>query len=271
MGARILIIEDTPHNMDLMRYLLEARGHSIDEATTGKVGAEKALEGKPDLIILDLQLPDIDGYEVLRRVRADRSLTAVSVIAVTAFAMVGDRDRVLASGFSGYITKPIEPQTFGKEVEMFFEGGLRGEAAGARAQTENGGGATIVLVDNTAANVHLAKSVLEPFGYRVIDASGVAEGLELIRKEKPDLILSDIHMPGADGFALLDQVSSDPEISNIPFVFLSSTASYEDLARSRRTSASGFVARPIEPKALIARIESILAKKNNPGRNQAPD
>jgi len=118
--TKILIIEDNPENMQLIVYLLHAFGHIPIEAENGKIGLEIAQDELPDLILCDLQMPDMDGYEVIRRLKLDPKLAAVPVVAVTAYAMVGDRDKVLATGFNGYIPKPINPETFVKEIEKYL-------------------------------------------------------------------------------------------------------------------------------------------------------
>lgn len=120
MGARILVIEDNPTNLELMTYLLRAFGHTPLTATDGEAGIETALRERPDLVLCDLEMPRLDGYGVVRRLKADPALRHIPVVAVTASAMVGDRDRVIATGFDGYISKPITPETFVSEVEAFL-------------------------------------------------------------------------------------------------------------------------------------------------------
>jgi len=121
MGSRILVIEDNPTNMELITYLLTAFGHTPLMAHDGEEGVEAALRAAPDLILCDLALPKLDGYGVARRLKAESSLRGVPLIAVTALAMVGDRDKVIASGFDGYISKPITPETFVAEVESYLQ------------------------------------------------------------------------------------------------------------------------------------------------------
>ena len=121
MGSRILVIEDNPANLELMTYLLNAFGHATITATNGPEGVEAALRARPDLILCDLALPILDGFGVARRLKAEPSLAGVPLIAVTASAMVGDRDRVLTTGFDGYISKPITPETFVTEVEAYLQ------------------------------------------------------------------------------------------------------------------------------------------------------
>jgi len=118
--ARILIIEDNPTNMQLMVYLLNAFGHTTLEATDGETGLAIAQHAPVDIILCDLQIPRLDGYEVARRIKMDPELKDLPLIAVTAYAMVGDRDKVLSAGFDGYISKPINPEIFTEEVEGYL-------------------------------------------------------------------------------------------------------------------------------------------------------
>jgi CheY-like chemotaxis protein len=127
--ARILVIEDNADNLELMVYLLEAFGHAVTAAVDGAGGLAAAASERPEVILCDLHLPGIDGYEVCRRLQADRALRRIPLLAVTASAMAGDRDRGLATGFDGYIAKPIDPERFVTEVESFLSAGGRGEAA----------------------------------------------------------------------------------------------------------------------------------------------
>lgn len=118
--ARILIIEDNSTNMQLMVYLLNAFGHTTLEVTDGEAGLVIALHEPVDIILCDLQIPGIDGYEVARRIKIEPRLRTIPVVAVTAYAMVGDRDKALSAGFDGYISKPINPELFTGEVEGFL-------------------------------------------------------------------------------------------------------------------------------------------------------
>jgi CheY-like chemotaxis protein len=127
--ARILVIEDNPANRELMVYLLKAFHHTPLEAADGITGLERVRLDLPDLILCDLQLPGIDGYEIARQLKNDPSLSPIPLVAVTAYAMVGDRDAVLAAGFDGYITKPITPELFVGQVEAFLSSeSLRGSS-----------------------------------------------------------------------------------------------------------------------------------------------
>lgn len=120
MGARILLIEDNPQNRYLVTFLLEKRGHVVLSAQTGPEGLAAAARDRPELILLDIQLPGMDGHAVARALKADPVLRAVPIVAVTSYAMVGDREACLAAGAAGYIEKPINPETFVSEIERFL-------------------------------------------------------------------------------------------------------------------------------------------------------
>ncbi len=106
-GERILVVEDNEMNMKLFRDVLLATGYRALEATTGGEAVDLAVEHAPDLVLMDIQLPDVDGVDVLRRLRTDDRTAAIPVLAVTAQAMHGDRERFLAAGFDGYVSKPV--------------------------------------------------------------------------------------------------------------------------------------------------------------------
>jgi CheY-like chemotaxis protein len=132
--AKILIVEDNGDNIELMRYLLEAFGYAPLIATNGVEGVRLAREKHPDLILMDVHMPEMDGWDATEVIKRQPGLEACPVIAVTAFAMVGDERRIMASGFDGYISKPIVPERFIAQVEAFLPEGLRN---GAGATTES--------------------------------------------------------------------------------------------------------------------------------------
>lgn len=113
---RILYIEDNPGNRLLVRRVLEAEGYSVSEAMDGPSGLEVASQEQPDLILLDINLPEIDGYDLARRFRDIPSLQEVPILAVTANVMQGDRERTLAAGCDGYIQKPIDVDRLPEQV-----------------------------------------------------------------------------------------------------------------------------------------------------------
>ncbi len=116
MNNRILIVEDNEQNLYMMRFLLEMNGFSVIGAENGRKGIDLALSCDPLAILLDIQLPEMDGYAVATELKKHNKLDKVPIIAVTSYAMVGDRENILAAGATGYIEKPINPDTFVAEI-----------------------------------------------------------------------------------------------------------------------------------------------------------
>ena len=121
MSRRILYIEDNPENRMLMRRVLMAEGYQIDEAVDGQSGMQKAAESPPDLVLMDINLPEIDGYEVTARLKQLPNMSGVPIIAVTANVMKGDREKTLAAGCDGYIQKPIDIDLLPSQIESFLK------------------------------------------------------------------------------------------------------------------------------------------------------
>jgi two-component system, cell cycle response regulator DivK len=121
--AKILIVEDNPLNLRLVRDLLEFRGHEIEAAATISEARERLLSFQPDLLLVDVEVPGGGGSQLLREIRADPSRADLPVIAVTAQAMQGDRERLLKSGFDAYFSKPIDTRAFGPAIESFLKKG----------------------------------------------------------------------------------------------------------------------------------------------------
>ena len=110
MTKRVLVVEDTEDNRQILRDLLTNAGYELIEAVDGAAGVAMAASGKPDLVLMDIQLPVMDGYEATRRIKADPALKSIPVIAVTSYALSGDEDKARAAGCDGYIAKPFSPR-----------------------------------------------------------------------------------------------------------------------------------------------------------------
>ncbi len=126
MKGKILLIEDNEQNRYLATFLLVKHGYEVVEASDGRQGIELARRVLPQLILLDIQLPSMDGYAVARELRGDAALNNIPIVAVTSYAMTGDREKALASGCDGYLEKPINPETFVAEVERHLKEARKG-------------------------------------------------------------------------------------------------------------------------------------------------
>ncbi len=120
MKTKILVVEDNEQNLYLVTYMLEKHGYEVIQARDGTEGIEMADRHHPDLVLMDIQLPGMDGLEVTKRLRSYSKLNTVPIVAVSSHAMAGDREKGIDAGCSGYIEKPINPDTFINEVEKYL-------------------------------------------------------------------------------------------------------------------------------------------------------
>ena len=264
--ARILIIEDNLSNLELMTYLLVAFGHEVVKTETGQAGLEAAGQSSFDVILCDIHLPDMDGGEIARRLKASAHSRTVPLIAVTALAMLGDRERLLTAGFDGYIPKPLDPESFVTLVEQFAERRpsepRRAEMTPAKADgqkvTSRG---SVLILDDLAENRYFLRFVLEPRGFEVEEAGTVAEALRKIRSKEPDLIISDINLANSeDGEEFLSRIKQETALAHIPVILITSTdkPSNAKVLRIKNAGAEAFLVRPLSPEIVVRAIESAL-------------
>ncbi|MYN10826.1 EAL domain-containing protein ['Massilia aquatica' Lu et al. 2020] len=251
MSARILIIEDNPTNMELMVYLLNAFGYTPLIAHDGEEGVATARRELPDLIICDVHLPKLDGYGVVAQLKQDPALRPIPALAVTALAMVGDRERLLAAGFDGYIGKPIEPDTFVAQIESFLPGEMSPPVKNDIA--------TILIVDDHVLNREFLMTLLGYGGHRLLEASNGAEGLKMVSAERPDLVISDILMPNMDGYEFVTRMHSNPDTAHVPIIFY--TATYREREAMAVAEACGVrwvLPKPSDPDVILRTVREAL-------------
>ena len=123
MTRKILYIEDNDQNYYLVSFILNAQGHTVTRARDGREGIDLATREHPDLILLDIQLPVMDGYATARELRRIPGVAATPIVALTSYAMAGDREKALEAGCTGYIEKPINPKTFTEQIKNYFPAG----------------------------------------------------------------------------------------------------------------------------------------------------
>lgn len=263
--TRVLVIDDNEANLELMLYLLRAHGFETVSARDGREGLVSCLKVTPDLVICDIGLPMMSGYEVARQLKLVSALKGVPLVAVTAYAMKEDEVQSRTAGFDGYLTKPIDPEAFVDQVQAFLKpeqrrGREAAPAAAAMAALVPSGERTILAVDDNEANLDLAASLLGSSGFRVEVARSLKRALEMARANPPDLILSDMRMGGGHGLDFIRQVKAEPALRAIPFLFLTSTYTSErDRERGLAAGAVRYLFRPIDPHDLLREIRACLS------------
>lgn len=262
--ARILIIEDNPANIELMAFLLGAHGHTPLSAVDGARGVAAARSELPDLIACDVNLPGMDGFAVLAALKGEPALRAVPVLAVTALAMPGDREMVLAAGFDGYISKPIEPDSFVAELEAFLAtdpvAANVPAPVGPAAQVDQTAQAaqaagTLLVVDDDRFMLGVLGDMLGGQPYRVLCAASGEEALSVLEREPVDVILCDQAMPGMRGTDVLAR-AAERHPGTVRLMLSGQTELGEIEAAIASGVADDHYAKPLSAHALRERIDA---------------
>lgn len=269
--ARILIIEDNPANIELMSFLLSAYGHAPLSAADGPRGVAAARSERPDLIACDVNLPGMDGFAVLAELKGDPALAGVPILAVTALAMTGDREKVLAAGFDGYISKPIEPESFVAELEAFLTTAPASAppaaavpaaapsvtatvADAAPAAAPDAGGRTLLLVDDDRFMLGVLNDMLIGQPYRVLSACSGEEALDVLSHEPVEVILCDQAMPGMRGTEVLAEAAA--RYPNTVRLMLSGQPDLTDIEAAIRSGvADDHYIKPLGARALREQLD----------------
>ena len=224
----VLIVEDDPASAELLARQIARGGFRTKVARTGAEAMAMVDKLKPDAITIDVLLPDIDGWEILKRLKANHETNRIPVILVS---IVDNRELGAALGASDYFVKPVDAKELVKRLGTF------------EFKNKVGGRLTrILVVDDLPANREWLKHVLEPAGFKVILAKGGREGIELARSRKPDLVMLDLVMPDVDGFEVVQALGEDPVTKAIPIMVITA----KQLTEADVGQLSGHVATIVE-------------------------
>lgn len=254
---RILIVEDNPLNMKLVKSLLKIMGCLSVEAETAERGIELAREQRPDLILMDIELPGMDGITATRILKNDPGLKDINVIALSAYAMDNEKAEAMGSGFDGYLTKPIDVHAFIKIIGDYLNPSQE-EAPKIEKCPSNH---RILIVDDEPLNVKLLNAKLSAKGYQILCAYDGKTAIEKVHRDHPNLILLDIMMPGMDGYEVTKQLKSDPLTQHIPIILITALDGEDDKEKGLSAGADEFLNKPINYTELEARVLSLLKLK----------
>lgn len=269
MEPKILIIDDDPQCLQLISYLLSHFGYTVYSAPTGEEGLNILEKEIPNLIICDILLPQMDGYQCAAKIKGNERLKSIPLIAFTALAFKDDAERIFAAGFDGYVTKPIDPEEFLKEIEAHLKQAppkdprIKDEKLPASKNgkyvVQKGAKNAILVIDNIGSNLDFIKQVLVSQGYQVETASSVKESLLKMEKIKFDLVITDLHMPEHTGYDFIKTIRADPSFRSVRIICItSSQLSKNEIAITKVYGADACLSRPISPEKLIEVVKFFI-------------
>ena len=261
----ILVVEDNPTTRKMLRLALTTEGYAVIEAADARSALTAAEQALPDLILQDLVLPDMDGVELLRRLRALPGGTEVPILALSGFLSRLEETSSDGDGFTALLVKPLEPSRLVEAIRACLPGvDARGPSFGR--------GRRLLIVDDDPVQLKLARIHFTILGFDVATAGDAPAGLRAARGRRPDVILSDVFMPETDGYELSLQIRRDPELAGVPVLLLSGqygTAADQELAR--RVGASALVARTPDFAEVVSAIETALTSAAPPAADPPGD
>ncbi len=269
---RILIVDDNPTNLALLLDLMEFEGYATQQAVDAESAQQIVEAWVPDLILMDIGLPGVNGLELTRRLKADPATTAIRIVVVTASAMKGDREKALASGCDAYVTKPIDTRALpaviarllGADRNLPAPPAAEPRAAGEEehlARATSKVGERILIVDDIPANRLLLRAILEPEGFTVVETADGVEALAALRREPFDAVITDVLMPNMDGFRLCMEIRKDPALGRLPLVVYTSTYnSAADRALAEKAGADDYLVKPAPAATVLATLQQAMAR-----------
>jgi CheY-like chemotaxis protein/anti-sigma regulatory factor (Ser/Thr protein kinase) len=224
-AGAVLVVEDDRRSADLLRVYLESAGYGVAVARDGLEGLELARRLAPAAVMLDILLPELSGWDLLARLKQDPATSAIPIVIVS---MLDERGAGFALGAAEYLVKPVERDELLEALD--------------RCVTQAPGGRAVVVIDDDPLDLDLVEAALGPEGWTVLRAGGGEEGVRLVRHARPAVVLLDLLMPEVDGFAVVEQLRSDPIVGDVPIVVLTA----KELTAADRERLSGrisFIAR----------------------------
>ncbi len=281
MAETILVVDDEETNRELLEAILTAAGYLVEQADGGAAALAQARAQPPDLILLDLVMPGLNGFEVCQRLKEDPRTAAVPVIAVTALGAVQAKEWALTRGADDYLTKPIDPEDLRARVQAMLK--VRNirqeldrtlaylhELEAARHAKRRAALASLVavappapppalsvlVVDDEALTRDFYGDLLGEPGFRVVPASHGAEALELARRHPVEVVILDIMMPGMSGLEVLERLrAKDPDL---PVIMLTAHASSRNAIAALKLGAFDFIVKGLDHNLVVLAIHKAL-------------
>lgn len=259
MTVQILIVDDNLTNMKLAADVLESEGCQVSRAADADQALALLSNAPPDLILMDLSLPRMDGLSLTRLLKADCRYMAIPIVAVTASAMTGDEAKAMDSGCQGFITKPIDTTRFVQQVFAFLPTPRQESTPTAPPAQDR---MSLLVVDDSARNRKLLRASLEYEGHLVLEAGNGLEALQTLERNHVDAVISDILMPVMDGFRMCREIRSrDASFSAVPIILC--TASYNssaDRELARTVGADDYLVKPAPISLMLQSLSDARRK-----------
>ena len=252
-GPQILVVEDNPLTRKMLRVTLETDGYTVIEAQDGRAALAALQRETPALVLQDLVLPDMNGFELIRQLRRVAGVE-IPILALSGFLSRVEEARGAEAGFTALLLKPISPTHLLEVIRPYLP------KQAAPEHPKDGARICVLVVDDDAVQLKLARLHLNQLGFEVAVASSSLEALRIARAHPPDIVLTDVLMPDLDGFQLCFQIRQDPELCHLPVLLASAWYETEsDRELAVRVGANALVQKTPDllgvPEAIAAALQ----------------
>ncbi len=248
MSAKILVVDDNPTNLKLVSDVLAFEGYDILKAVDAEEAQVVLGATLPDLILMDIALPGMDGLTLTRKLKAEERTRGIRIVALTAFAMKGDDQKAFDAGCDGYITKPIDTRTLPDQVAGFL---ARASGQSPRSRMK------ILVVEDHAVDTKLADLVLSSAGHDVSTVEAAEQAFAAIQEDRPQLILLDLDLPGMDGLALIRKLKTDPDLRDIHVVAVTAYPERYPKVAALAAGCDAHLLKPINTRELSGQLSAV--------------
>lgn len=262
----VLVVEDNRPTAEMLAAVLEDKGHTVRRAETGTRAIELAAARQPDLVVLDIGLPDISGYQVAEALRDQLGYEGTLIIAATGYGQEKDRQRSRRAGIDHHLVKPVEYETLALLARAWRRTARtrRLPATPARSTPPGHTGAAscarILIIDDTRAIARITQRMLQDRGHQVEVAFDGPSGVEAAKRFRPELILCDLDLPGASGFEVLSAVKADPSLKATVLAAVTGYDADEDKLRTRQAGFEAHLVKPVSFEQLRTLIQTVAAR-----------
>ena len=251
MSAKILDVEDNPTNLKLVSEVLEFEGYDILKAVDAEEAQVVLAATLPDLILMDIALPGMDGLTLTRKLKAEERTRGIRIVALTAFAMKGDDQKALDAGCDGYITKPIDTRKLPDQVAGFL---ARASGQSRRSRIK------ILVIEDHAVDLKLADLVLSTAGHDV-SAVEAGQAFAAIKEDRPQLILLDLDLPGMDGLALARKLKAEERTRDSHVVAVTCYPEQYPKAAALAAGCDAYLLKPIDTRELSGQLTTVAERQ----------
>ncbi|MDD3371050.1 MAG: PleD family two-component system response regulator [Alphaproteobacteria bacterium] len=278
MSARILIVDDTPLNVKLLAAKLARDYYVVSSASNGVEALKKVAEEKPDLILLDVMMPEMDGFETCKRLKDDPATSHIPIVIITALTDVEDRVKGLAAGADDFLAKPINDLALMARIRSLLRMKilmdewrsreatalqLSPELAEALSDPLSIRNSRILILDDTGSDSGMIRASLTPLSAYTATAKSVEEAETILKNGSYDVVFSKLDLANEDGLAVCPLLRSNPATRHIPILLLANGDDIERIARGLDLGASDYLLRPFDVNELFARTRTQLRHKRN--------